>query len=169
MHRTVYMHPCTPLHAHNRTVCDDGPTGSETPLPQQVPILSNSSQRGPTDKASPRGYTYKTLALKYPGLQRMDGGGENGERFIYECEQGESISIIYTHTHTNTPRKKWGEHDFYEKIMSLEGMDSISYCTRLTVCPNCVILRFAGWIWWTADLFYSFILFTNAQQSFSNL
>lgn len=77
------MNLYTPI--HTKTVCD-GPTGSETPLLRQVPILSNSSQRGPTDKALARGYTHKTLALTFAGLQRKDWGG-NGEKFeIHECE-----------------------------------------------------------------------------------
>lgn len=78
------MNLYTPI--HTKTVCD-GPTGSETPLLRQVPILSNSSQRGPTDKALARGYTHKTLALTFAGLQRKDLGGGNGEKFeIHECE-----------------------------------------------------------------------------------
>lgn len=46
---TAHAQACVyaPLATHTHIACDS-PTRSGTPLPRQVPILSNSSQRGPT-------------------------------------------------------------------------------------------------------------------------
>lgn len=120
---------CAPLHIHTHTCVCDSPTGSETPLPRQVPILSNSSQHGPTDKALAWGYTQKTLALKISGLQREDWKKLGRDlRFMTECGEGvlavwditvlacagrmELLSIIFIYTHLRT-HKGWsagGEH-----------------------------------------------------------
>lgn len=145
------MHPFTPKH----TLCVKA-VGSETPLPWQVPILSNSGQRGPKDKALTRGYTHKTLECR----EKMEKN--RGKRFeIYECEQG--VLIVWDMTdvvcagrggisgyhpylptphHTHTHRKTEALHSMQESVLALVRKWILHReRTALVICSDRTTLR----------------------------